>query len=459
VGAGTACALSLAKNSVADEAKTVAPRDFGFDIPAGPVTPGGEQRVVTVDDSGESVVAQLYCQVGAHHIVMLPDGKLVARGPNESMITDRPWAAIDKAALAKGLLVGSLARFKTRESRRYLYVYNTSDEFVLVTSRILEQMLPGISDYYQTRRLAVKTPDVPLVVVMFRTEEEFQNYRRMPPGVVAYYHILTNQVVMYEESKLFKVKPELGIQQSISTIAHEGAHQILNNIGVQQRLSLWPMWLGEGLAEYFAPTTVGKRLNWKGVGQVNDLRMYELEVYLQARAGEVPTGALVTHTVSAARLTSTGYAAAWALTTFLAKQERASFNKYVAEVSKLGPFEVQRKTIGRGIVPQNLVEFQEYFGADTDDLEARLVAYLKRLPYEDPFAQWPHFTTFVQATVDGKQRRDAHVFHTTDLAEKWERDTLDKLSPEARDKAQSIVREYPNRQVAERAAAEFLRGK
>lgn len=457
-GVGCACLMST-HESLADENSFIDPSEFGLEIPPGPVSKGGEQRVLTTDTTGQSVVGRLYATVGDHQIVLLPDGSLVARTQRDAPQTERPWAAIDKKLLATQLLVGPLAKHKSRETRRYLYLYNTSEEFAIVTSRILEQMLPGISSYYETRRHTVITPETPLVVLMFRTEEEFQNYRRMPAGIAAYYHILSNQVVMYEESKLFKVKPELGLQQAISTIAHEGAHQILNNIGIQQRLSLWPMWLGEGLAEYFAPTTVGKRLNWKGAGQVNDLRMYELEVYLQSRAGEVPNGALVSHTVSAARLTSTGYASAWALTTFLAKQERPTFNRYVAEVSKLGPFEGKVKTIGRGIVPQNLSKFQEFFGEDTGSLEERLVAYLKRLPYEDPFADWPHFAAFVQAPVAGKPRREAHVFHTADLAQKWERDTLDKLAPESRDKAQSVVREFPSRPLAERATAEFLRGR
>ena len=36
------------------------------------------------------------------------------------------------------------------------------------------------------------------------------------------------------------------------TVAHEGTHQILQNIGVHPRLSAWPLWLVEGLAEYCA---------------------------------------------------------------------------------------------------------------------------------------------------------------------------------------------------------------
>ncbi len=415
--------------------------------------------MTTTDAEGNSVVAKLHVDVGEHRLVMLPDGQLVTRTNAEAPLTERPFVAIEKEELTKRLQTGKLENFKTKESRRYLYLYNTSENFALVTSRILESMFPGIASYYENLRLGAKTVDVPLVVLMFRTEQEFQDYRRMPPGVVAYYNVLTNHVVMYEESKLFRIKPELGIQQSLSTIAHEGVHQILHNIGVQQRLSVWPLWLSEGLAEYFAPTTLGKRLQWKGAGQVNDLRMYELENYLKARSSSTPSGQMIQHTVGAARLTSTGYASAWALTTYLAKLERAKFNRYVAEVSQLGPLEGDRNTVGRGLIAENIANFKKSFGDDTAALEKKLVAYLKRLPYDDPFAEWPHYAAFVTYTLDGKPKREANIFHVAEMADKWQRETLANLPAGARDGADAALREYPNRPFAERAATEFLRGR
>ena len=54
---------------------------------------------------------------------------------------------------------------------------------------------------------------------------------------MAYYDVLSNRIVMYEETALWKIKPDLALQQALATIAHEGRHQILHNIGVQQRLS------------------------------------------------------------------------------------------------------------------------------------------------------------------------------------------------------------------------------
>ena len=58
------------------------------------------------------------------------------------------------------------------------------------------------------------------------------------------------------------------------TVAHEGAHQILSNIGVQPRPSSWPLWLIEGLAEHGATTVNSKKgIMWSGMGAINSLHM------------------------------------------------------------------------------------------------------------------------------------------------------------------------------------------
>ena len=124
--------------------------------------------------------------------------------------------------------------------------------------------------------------------------------------MIAYYHTLTNRVVMHEESRLKSLNPELALKQKINTIAHEGVHQLLHNIGVQTRMSAWPMWITEGIAEYLSPTTTGKYMRWKGAGQVNDFRMLELERFLQLNTQS--PGDWLTETILASRLDSQGYA-------------------------------------------------------------------------------------------------------------------------------------------------------
>ena len=436
--------------------QAIDPREFGLDIPPGTIQVGNGESVATADDDGTPVIAKLLVDVGENRVVILPDGRLAARRRREAASTERTFEPIEKDALAARLLKTEFAGFKTNQTRRYLYLYNTSEEFSLATSRILETMFPGVANYAKAQKIAIVEPDVPLVVVMFRTEDEFQRYQRMPTGVVAYYNILDNRVVMYEESRLRAVKPELAIQQSIATIAHEGAHQILHNIGVQKRLSRWPMWLSEGLAEFFAPTTFGDRLKWKGAGQVNDMRMFELELYLKSRESDQPDGEMIEHTVIAGRLTSTGYAAAWSLTHYLAKSKRVNFNDYVREVSQLGPLQSSGEMVAPGVVPANLDLFRKHFGDDLGDLNTRLVLHLKKLPYSDPFAEWPHFVATVAVPEGRRAKRDANIFHSPDMAEKWLQEALETVAAEQRAAAASEVRAFPNREIATRYARQWL---
>jgi hypothetical protein len=239
-------------------------------------------------------------------------------------------------------------------------------------------MYSGVYLYSKGQKIEVHEPEVPLVVIMFRTEQEFQDFQRMPSGVVAYYSPITNYVVMYEQSRLSQMAPELALRQAISTIAHEGAHQILHNIGVQQRLSHWPMWICEGLAEYFAPTSTDSRLTWKGPGQLNELRLIQLDQYLRKRPPD-SHGDLVADTVEAAQLTSTGYATAWALTYYLVQKQAPKFFGFLQEVSRIGPLEGGGRPDKHGHLAANREMFVRHFGNDMNALEDQVVLYLQKL--------------------------------------------------------------------------------
>lgn len=437
----------------------VDPREMGLEIEPGSVRIGRGENVTTTDADGQSVVAKLHVAIGKSAVVLLPDGTLAARQPDQFAPTDRPFAPLEKKLLAEQLLRDEVPGFKAKETRHYLYLYNTSEEFAEATSRILETMLPGVIAHAEQHHLTVHEPGLPMVVLMFKTEDEFQKYRRMPEGVVAYYHSLTNRVCMYEQSRLAQIRPDLAIQQSISTIAHEGAHQVLHNIGVQQRLSVWPMWISEGIAEYFAPTQTGARLKWKGAGQVNDMRMLELEQYLKSRGAGPADGKMIGQTVLAARLTSTGYASAWSLTHYLAKNKRTEFGKLLRELSQLSPLETLGEIQTPGICRENLDQFQQIFGDDLADTETRLVAHLKKQPYTDPLANLPHFVAMVQSGEGRLMRRSANTFHQRAFAEKWIGDIITGLPEKVRASARSNLQMFANRAQAEAAARSYLSGR
>ena len=124
-------------------------------------------------------------------------------------------------------------------------------------------------------------------------------------------------------------------------MAHEGVHQILHNTGIQQRLARWPMWISEGLPEYFCPLKVSSRivrtanaelptrtLKWTDPGMVNDLRMYSL-LRTNSQGGEVAK-----QLVQASELGSREYALAWGLVHYLVNERPSEFRAYLQDVSR-----------------------------------------------------------------------------------------------------------------------------
>ena len=113
--------------------------------------------------------------------------------------------------------------------------------------------------------------------------------------------------------------------------------------------------------------------------------MFELEQYLKSDAAKEPDGEMIDHTVLAGRLTTTGYASAWALTHYLAKNRRAEFGELLRECSQLGPLEGAIEIAPPGVVRSNHAQFTRLFGDDLKDMETRLILHLKKQPYTDPF--------------------------------------------------------------------------
>lgn len=421
----------------------VDPADLGLRVPQGPpVKEGGDRRVVTKDDDGNPVVAQVFLSVGDTYIVQMPDNRLRSVRRQEATETDRPFEPYSQAELRKKL-EERFPGFQTGATKRYVYVYNTSKPFFEATSRILETMYPALVAYCRRQRLPVHEPDTPLVVIMFRTQQEYQQYREMPPEVVAYYNTVSNCVVMYEQSSLTQIAPAIAVRQSISTIAHEGVHQILHSIGVQQRLSEWPAWISEGVPEFFSPTSTDKRVRWAGVGKPNPMRMHSLKTHLQADPSVLRNGDFLRKTVASKQLTVTGYAMAWALTDYLAKNKREEFFAYLREVSAAKPLDDP---------PDSTALFEKHFGGDYEKLQTLVLKHLAKLPYVDPILNQPHYV----AVIDLAGVRRVMVTSSPAAVQQWQAEVLNGAPAPARRTARMNVRIFANRGLAQQAARSAL---
>jgi hypothetical protein len=420
----------------------------GLLIPTnGVVRLGQGQRATWIEPTGAKVVAVVHLEVGDRRLLILPDGRLVSVPTAETSLTDDPFrpAAMDELA-ASFQQQKPFAGFKTRSTGHYLFVYNTSEEFYKGTSRILETMYPAIVAYFKRLKIPVHEPPAPLVAIMFRTEDDFRKYEDVPESFAAYYSSVSNHIVMYEQSDLVEVASELAVKHVIGVIAHEGVHQILHNIGVQQRLSEWPMWISEGLPEYFAPTSVDKRLRWKGVGQPHDLRMYELDKFLKQRPGQ--RGSMVEQVVGAKSLSSSGYAAAWALTHYLASRQRAKFQAYLRDVAQSSPLGDRN---GLATADPRRV-FVKHFGDDFAAIEDALVKHLQSLPYVDPIANQTHYVVLLRLAA----QRSVGITTSPASVRQWQEQALQKVSPQMRAAARFEILPFDNKQLAEQYAAGFL---
>ncbi|HEV3004578.1 MAG TPA: DUF1570 domain-containing protein, partial [Pirellulales bacterium] len=411
------------------------PADFGLNVPDASPKPGGGRRVLVKSTGDELVVGKVLVEAGDAFVVIMPDGRLTSVPQHEATVTDRPFKAVAFDELGRQLTDTKFVGFKTHKTKRYLYVYNSSRQFFEATRNILETMYPSLFGYCRRKKIPVRDPDVPLVVIMFRTQDEFEKYHPMPEGVLAYYSGVSNHVVLYEQSKLLEVAPELAFKQAISTIAHEGVHQVLHNIGVQQRLSRWPMWISEGLPEYFAPTQIGAKIKWKGVGFPNDLRMKSLETLIKEGKGSQE---LVRPAVEADRLDATGYASAWALTHFLAERRREKFVSFLVDVSKYQPLE-------KHTPDENQALFAKYFGRDFAEFDTELVKHLSKLDYVDPILNQTHYVAMMQI---GRGRKGYLVTTSPTAVEKWQQEELAKLSANLQSQVSFNIQPFPNRDTA-----------
>jgi hypothetical protein len=453
--------------AVAEQAPGVAPpaqinpRELGLRIPSeGPIRQGEGRRVKVAGPEGQPVVALVHVDVADERIVVMPDGRLRVFPASKTTPTNDDFVPATQQELAASLAV-EFPGFKVKTTPHYVMVFNSSEEFYTGTSSILESMQPGVQQFLKRLGLEVHEPLTPLAVIMFRTRREFDALHRMPEEIAAYYDAVSNHVVLYEQTDLVERAPELALRQAISTIAHEGVHQILHNNGVQQRLSRWPMWISEGLPEYLAPTAIDltsirRTLKWKGAGTVNDLRMLALDRHIKNDGASRDD--LVGRAVNARELDSTGYAISWALTHFLALKHKARFTRYLQAVSEIEPLAERGSTVV-GKSGDGVEKFNELFGADHAKMSKELLGHLRKLPYKDPLAN----QTFYVVTMIVKQGNSAQVSAglTTSpgSVRQWQEEARQKLPAQLRPLSAFSVRTFPNKPLAQAYLDSVLRGR
>lgn len=423
--------------------------------PAPPPDHDTARRIRVKTRTGEVVVGRVHGHTDdGKTCVILPDGEL---GFTSGMAeTDEPFRPASMQRMRDDLTSsGPFAKFQVRESAHYIVLYQSTPAFAEASIKLLEDLYKNLSEAFRKRKVAVHEPEFPLVAVIFRTEHDFRAHKHVAPDVQAYYEILSNRIYFYQKSDRDQHSPEVAALRKPQTVAHEGTHQILQNIGIHPRLAEWPLWLVEGLAEYCSPPTMTKNgAAWGGLGLVNPQHMATIRdlddpaavpVHIangsRPRLGRDRRMPMIEYLVTRKDLTPTDYALSWALTHYLAKKRGTEFLAFLGTMSQMPP--LQKPTPA-----EQLDAFRAAFGADLVKMDRAVATYLSKLKY----APLPYYAVlFEQSIARGQIRRATLVSQSPSIIMQW----LDGVTePDGGPPAREII-PHPTRASAERTADQW----
>ncbi len=416
-------------SGTASSAKDTAPPDRPAPVakPTIPPAPASsnQKRFKVRDKFNRLVVARLHGQLGDKTAVVLPDGQLGFTTMHVS--TDEPFRPASAAEVASLLHQGPYAGYLLLKTDHYLIFYQSSLAFAQDSGRLLEEVYRGVIEAFARNGIPVHKSEFPLVAVIYATDHDFRAHMKLDPQVRAYYEFCTNRIFFYQHSDHDEIEPKLAALLKPQTVAHEGVHQVLCNIGVQPRLSAWPLWLVEGMAEYCATTkTTKKGVSWAGLGAINPLNMATICELDDAQAirndGANPraipiaqgrsasrTESLVTQT----RLTPTDYAHAWALTHYLARTRCGDFVKYLKHMGQLPPLEPRSPA-------EHLADFRKFFGHDLAKVDKKVDDYLHKLSEKKQYERLPYYAVMSEQMLrNGNVKRTGWVSQSPQRIQQW----------------------------------------
>jgi len=394
------------------------------DAPGKPAAEPQPRRIVVADETGRRVVARVLGSREGRHVVLLPDGRL--GWPDGLIDTARPFVPATADEMRQALVEGDYQGFEVRQTEHYLVVSRATPAFTAASAQLLESLYRGLIAGLRRDGIAARDAEFPLVAVIYRTEKDFRARHDVDPDVQAFYSASSNRIFFYEASDRDQQAPEVSALRKPQTVAHEGTHQILQNIGVQPRLADWPAWLAEGLAEYCAPTTTGRHGDWARFGKVNPFHMATFRdlkdpVSLQLRGdglttpdfGVDPRRPMVEGLATRADLTPTDYAFSWALTHYLATRRLDQFLAYLKTLGRMRPLE-------RRTPEEHLFTFRSAFGDDPAKLDRKVRAHVDHLEELGHFEALTYYAVvFEQVLPDSPNLRGTLVSQSPSVIRQW----------------------------------------
>jgi Protein of unknown function (DUF1570) len=208
-------------------------------------------------------------------------------------------------------------------SDQYQAVGDATEAFVKLTLNDCDNLAREYLAYYQEHGFDVKRPGRRLTLVVFHDERPYLEFaRRFARGVSVYtwgfYSKLENWLVLFDFRNVPLIEKGAG-HKNVTTLAHEGTHQLTFNTGLLSRRGDAPRALVEGLA-LFGET--GALRGPAVPGQINGTRLDDL-AHIRRREKWISATDLLTDDAAAFGTTLDqtllAYAEGWVLVYYLMK--------------------------------------------------------------------------------------------------------------------------------------------
>lgn len=357
-----------------------------------------EQVVFRRDDGERTVTGRLEIKARDGGLLILAqDGVLWNITPEEKVSHTSDEAAfkpLDRDQIAKELLAELPPGFEVHHTAHYLICHNTSKAYAQWCGALFERLYLAFNNYWKRQQFNLHDPEFPLVAIVFGDEQQYFAHSENEIGpaaksIIGYYNLQTNRMTMYDLTGSASVRqpgdrrsnaaqinqllnrPEA--ERTVATIIHEATHQIAYNTGFHTRLSAVPMWVNEGLANYFETPDLSRSKGWRTIGEVNLYRLAVFRDYVARR----PPRSLESLLLDDARFrdprqADDAYAEAWALNYYLLQKHTKAYRTYLAAMSKKPP-------LVEYSAEERLRDFKLAFGLDLQEFDEDFVRYMGRL--------------------------------------------------------------------------------
>ncbi len=237
-----------------------------------------------------------------------------------------------------------------------------------ITTAILDNIYQRFCQSFMQAGFDLQPPAAPLTWICFATREDFDRYARSVDRSDlwwsrGYYSTRTNRVAIFRSSD--------AQNEDLTELAHEAAHQLAYNTGLQKRGVMYPVWVSEGIA-----TNLETAMSV--ASPLTTLNARRCQVLRNARL--IPLSQLIGWTsvpVDDQQATENAYAQVWGLFHFLLNRKGPELHKYMQALGEL--------PTGQRNEMQLRQEFIHSFGR-VDALDAQFRQYVAALGAETTIA-------------------------------------------------------------------------